>query len=217
MQKLIPQSSTDYACYTDMQFIEGLRAGDYSLTEYFFFQKCNRLFGYILSHLFPDATDKDDFIREFWHYLARKHWALLNQFDFRSHLTTWIGVTAVHYFLQKKSAFKSNWSKEISDELMAAYLDGNTKHHEDEPIFENAGEDRGFVDAVALARNATTLRSDQIASFGSGVEIDDEADVMHDFKMADGPMVCECCVPSYDKPQKCVASDEEENNQVEFV
>lgn len=101
-----------YDLYTDKQLVEGLIHNDKPMIEYFFCQKCSRLFSYIVYSIYGGMATVNELVNEFYLYIAADNWKKVRQFDFRSKLMTWIGVVAVRFFQKRREALIENNSRE---------------------------------------------------------------------------------------------------------
>lgn len=105
-----------YDLYTDKQLVEGLIHNDKPMIEYFFCQKCSRLFSYIVYSIYGGMATVNELVNEFYLYIAADNWKKVRQFDFRSKLMTWIGVVAVRFFQKRREALIENNSREAQIE-----------------------------------------------------------------------------------------------------
>lgn len=98
--------------YTDRQIVEGLISNDKQVIEYFFCKKCSNLFSYIVYSTYGGKATLNELVNEFYLYIAADKWKKVRQFDFRSKLTTWIGVVAIRFFQKKREQLIENDSQE---------------------------------------------------------------------------------------------------------
>lgn len=101
-----------YSSYSDEQIVAGLLANDRTIIEYFFYKKCSGLLSYIIYNVFRGNINRHEILNELFLYLADNNWAKLRQFDFRSKLTTWLGVVAIRFFQKKRERLIENESTE---------------------------------------------------------------------------------------------------------
>lgn len=106
---------------TDQQIVNGLIQNDKHIVEYFFCQKCSRLFSYIVYSIYGGRATVNELVNEFYLYVAADNWKKVRQFDFRSKLMTWIGVVAVRFFQKKREVLIENNSYETQIEQTMNY------------------------------------------------------------------------------------------------
>lgn len=93
----------DYDLYDDQALVDGILNNDRRLIEYFFNEKCSKLFGYIIINVFDNnVADMKELANELFLYLAKDDWYKVRQFNFRSSLMTWIRVVATRFFQKKR-------------------------------------------------------------------------------------------------------------------
>jgi DNA-directed RNA polymerase specialized sigma24 family protein len=112
----------DYSLYTDEQLVNGLLKNNARLIEYFFCEKCSKLFSYIVYSLYGGKASVNELVNEFYIYISEDEWRKVRQFDFRSKLMTWIGVVAIRFFQKKREALIENFSSEPQIEKMTNNL-----------------------------------------------------------------------------------------------
>ncbi len=105
--------------YTDEQLVAGLISGDRHIIEYFFYKKCSGLLAHILIRVFDGKADPHELLNELYIYLAEDDWRKLRQFDFRSRLTTWLGVVAIRFFQKKRDELIENVASEALNDTNA--------------------------------------------------------------------------------------------------
>ena len=88
--------------YSDQDIVERLLLNENKVVEFFFFKKCGPLLGYIIKEIFHGQAQKEELVNELYIYLSQNNWYKLRQFDYRSKLTTWVGVVATRFFIRKK-------------------------------------------------------------------------------------------------------------------
>jgi len=98
--------------YTDEQLVCGIINNDRNIIEYFFYKKCSGLLSHILYSIFKGRIDQNEILHELFLYLAENNWHKLKQFDFRSKLTTWLGVVSIRFFQKKRDDMIENESSE---------------------------------------------------------------------------------------------------------
>lgn len=89
--------------YSDRQIVDGILSNDRVIIEHFFFKKCSGMLDFILERVFDYEIDRDELISELYLYLSLDNWKKLQQFDFRSKLTTWTMVVAIRFFQKKRT------------------------------------------------------------------------------------------------------------------
>lgn len=94
--------------YTDKEIVDGLIANRRDMIEYFFYRKCSGLLYFIVCRVYKGAVDTNEVLNELFLYLAANNWHKLRQFDFRSKLTTWLGVVAIRFFQKNRSLLTDN-------------------------------------------------------------------------------------------------------------
>ena len=95
-------NSTEYEYFSDEQIVQGILANDQGVIQYFFFEKCSSLFGYIINSIFDGRVDRDELVNEFFLFLQANDWHKVRQFDYRSKLITWVNVVAIRFFQRKR-------------------------------------------------------------------------------------------------------------------
>lgn len=98
--------------YTDRQIVDGILSNDRVIIEYFFFKKCSKMFDFILERVFDNEIDRNELISEFYLFLSSNNWIKIEQFDFRSKLTTWTTVVAIRFFQKKRQELIGNLNPE---------------------------------------------------------------------------------------------------------
>lgn len=93
---------------SDQEILEGLINRDNRITEYFFWEKCNKVFGYIIKNLYLSHPNKkqlkDSLIRDLYAYLMEKDAKVLRGFHYESKLTTWLTTVAYRHFKRIRDA-----------------------------------------------------------------------------------------------------------------
>lgn len=98
--------------YSDKDLVDHLLRNDGAVVYYFFFDKCSSLIGYIIKDIFHGQIKKEELVNELYLYLSYNDWYKLKQFDYRSKITTWLGVVATRFFLKKKDYLIEKLSSE---------------------------------------------------------------------------------------------------------
>lgn len=94
--------------YSDRQIVDGILSNDKVIIEHFFFEKCSGMFDFILERVFDNEINKDELISELYLHLSSDNWNKIEQFDFRSKLTTWTTVVAIRFFQKKRTKLIGN-------------------------------------------------------------------------------------------------------------
>lgn len=94
--------------YSDHDIVEHLLINDADVVEFFFFKKCGSLLGYVIKEIFHGQVQKEELVNELYIYLSQNNWYKLRHFDYRSKLTTWVGVVATRFFIKKKDLLIDN-------------------------------------------------------------------------------------------------------------
>lgn len=94
--------------YSDRQIVDGILSNDRVIIEHFFFKKCSGMFDFILERVFDNEINKDELISELYLHLSSDNWKKIEQFDFRSKLTTWTTVVAIRFFQKKRTKLIGN-------------------------------------------------------------------------------------------------------------
>lgn len=103
---------------TDREIINFLIAGDEQIVEYFFYEKCSSMFGYIVKEVFGYHVNKDELVSELYIYLQENNWSKVRKFNYQSRFTTWLSVVAVRFFIKKRAVMiDSDWQKAQIDEI----------------------------------------------------------------------------------------------------
>lgn len=97
---------------TDSDIIQYLIAHDNKLTQEFFFVKCKPLFQSIIGLVFSHPVDYDEVVNELYYELMANDARKLRSFGYRSTLTQWLKVVAIHYFIRMRDNVIGNTSKE---------------------------------------------------------------------------------------------------------
>ena len=97
---------------TDSEIIQYLIARDNKLTQEFFFVKCKPLFQSIIGLVFSHPVDYDEVVNELYCELMANDARKLRSFGYRSTLTQWLKVVAIHYFIRMRDNVIGNRSKE---------------------------------------------------------------------------------------------------------
>lgn len=108
----------EYNHYTDRDIVNAILRNDKSLIEWFFQNKCSKIFSYILYSVFDDKIDKRELVNELYLFMAQNDWQVFRNFQFRSSLMTYITVIAVRFFQKKRlKLIDSISTKELNDKL----------------------------------------------------------------------------------------------------
>ena len=107
----------EFDSYNDDEIVNGLLANDSLVIEYFFYEKCGSLLGYIIKEIFQGQIQKNEFVSELFIYLSQREWYKLRQFDYRSRLTTWLSVVATRFFIKNKDWLIEKYSVETQNNL----------------------------------------------------------------------------------------------------
>lgn len=95
-------NKNELSTLTDKQLIEYLIQGNNQVIQYFFYEKCSSMFGYIIKEIFAYQVNKDELVNELYIYLSENNWNKVSAFEGRSKLTSWLSVVSVRYFCKKK-------------------------------------------------------------------------------------------------------------------
>lgn len=88
---------------SDKELVSQIVQNNEQVVEYLLFEKCSSMFNYIQTEIFSGKVGKFELINELYLYLSKNNWKIVQQFEGRSKLTTWLSVVAVRFFLKKKS------------------------------------------------------------------------------------------------------------------
>lgn len=117
----------DYTLYDDHQIIDGILQHDRPLTEYFFREKCSKLFSYILLNIFDGNIDRWELVSELYLFLANNDWQVFRNFQYRSSLMTYVTVVAVRFFQKKRAQLiDSPFSTELNEKTWKGQTAGNS-------------------------------------------------------------------------------------------
>jgi len=105
---------------SDKELIRLLLQNNASAIEYLMYDKCASMFNYILKEVFTYKVNKDELINEFYLFLSRENWKLVQQFEGRSKFTTWLSVVAVRFFVKNRKLLI------VSQENSTPYTDSVT-------------------------------------------------------------------------------------------
>ena len=106
---------------TDQEIIDRLIARDNAVTKWFFYTKCQPLFGKIIFRVFDGGIEYEELVNMVYDDLMRNDAKKLRQFQFRSTLTQYIKVIANNLAIQKKDEVIDNTSKDYLYEQKGAY------------------------------------------------------------------------------------------------
>ncbi|MTK53106.1 sigma-70 family RNA polymerase sigma factor [Paludibacter sp.] len=98
---------------TDQEIVQGLIDRNNTITQYFFFEKCQPLFRSIMRLVFSYKVDYNEFVNELYQELLDDDAYKLRQFDYRSTFLQWLKVVAIRYFIRKRNDVIEDVSKEI--------------------------------------------------------------------------------------------------------
>lgn len=104
----VSYDAMNYDTYDDRQLVACIINNDSKVIEYFFKEKCLKIFSYVLLSIFDGRIDRRELVNELFLYLAHDDWRKIRSFDFRSRLTTWLSVVAVRYFRKKRACLIEN-------------------------------------------------------------------------------------------------------------
>ena len=105
---------------TDQEIIDRLIARDNAVTKWFFYTKCQPLFGKIIFRVFDGGIEYEELVNMVYDDLMRNDAKKLRQFQFRSTLTQYIKVIANNLAIQKKDEVIDNTSKDYLYEQKAS-------------------------------------------------------------------------------------------------
>lgn len=97
---------------TDQQVIEYLIQGNNRITNFFFYEKCDSMFGYIISQIFNFQINKDELVNELYIYLSDNNWDKVKKFNYQCKFITWLSVVSTRYFQKKRTELIENKSSE---------------------------------------------------------------------------------------------------------
>lgn len=97
---------------SDREIVAGIIANNSRIIKYFFFEKCSRIFVYIINSVFDGKIQKEELLNELFIYLAKDDWKKLREFNFNSSLMTWISIVATRFFVRKRDKLIENDSSE---------------------------------------------------------------------------------------------------------
>lgn len=123
--------NSSFSAIDDHEIVAGILANDPQVIEYFFFEKCSKLFTYIICAVFGGHVERDELMDELFIYLASDNWKKLREFNFRSRLVTYINVVAIRFFTKKRDSLidygsSETLSKYINDQLIYESIDTNS-------------------------------------------------------------------------------------------
>lgn len=96
------KKSISYHQLTDEQLIQSIIQNDEHAIEYFFYDKCQKMFSRIIWKIFSSQVELNELIDEFYIHLQKNDWAKLKSFHAESSLMTWLTVVAVRFFVKNK-------------------------------------------------------------------------------------------------------------------
>ncbi|MBP1673652.1 MAG: polymerase sigma factor, sigma-70 family [Bacteroidetes bacterium] len=96
------EKRNSYDLLTDEQLIQCIIQNDEYAIEYFFYNKCHKMFSRIIWQVFSSKVEMDELIDEFYIYLQENNWSKLRGFVGDSALMTWLTVVAVRFFVKNK-------------------------------------------------------------------------------------------------------------------
>lgn len=136
---MLPQNDKKpYSQYSDEEIVRLLIQDDEAMVQYFFYEKCEKIFQYFYYSLFYEDIDIKELTSEFYLYLKDNNWRKLKSFSGVSHLTTWISVVAANFFKSKieyltgrinekftlgATLWESGWSSDESQNRLIAQID----------------------------------------------------------------------------------------------
>lgn len=115
---------------TDRQLIDYLIAGNNEVVKFMFYDKCSKMFGFIVKEIFTYRVDKDELINELFLYLQKNNWDKVKKFNYQSRFTTWLSVVAVRYFIKKRTELIDSDPNRIQIEQMI-----QLKNHDQHDLF----------------------------------------------------------------------------------
>ena len=101
-----------YQNLSERELIEQIVCNNNFIIEYFFFEKCSSMFGYIVGQIFSYKVNKDELVNELYIYLAEDNWEKVKGFNYQSKFTTWLSVVAIRFFSKKRNELIENTSSE---------------------------------------------------------------------------------------------------------
>ncbi|MCK9301944.1 MAG: hypothetical protein PHU62_05220 [Bacteroidales bacterium] len=93
----------NYDNISDLELIDRVINNEPPFIDYFFYQKCDKLFSYIVSEIFHNNIEKQEVANEFYLHLQANEWAALKSFQGKSKLITWLTVVATHFFIKERN------------------------------------------------------------------------------------------------------------------
>lgn len=116
-----------YKDYDDRQIVDGILQGDCRLIEYFFKEKCSKLFSYILLNVFDGNIDRWELVSELYLFMASNDWQVFRNFQYRSSLMTYVTVVAVRFFQKKRTQLiDSPFSTELNEKTWKGKTAGSS-------------------------------------------------------------------------------------------
>jgi len=97
---------------SERELVEQIVCNNNFIIEYFFFEKCSSMFGYIVGQIFNYKVNKDELVNELYIYLADDNWGKVRSFNYQSKFTTWLSVVAIRFFTKKRNELIENTSSE---------------------------------------------------------------------------------------------------------
>ena len=86
---------------TDQEIIQGLIERNGSITQDFFFRRCQPLIFSLISKFYPNGADYDELVNELYLHLMEDNARRLKQWEGRSSIYQWLKTVARNFFLDK--------------------------------------------------------------------------------------------------------------------
>lgn len=102
---------------SDKEIIEFILNKNEEAIEFLFYHLCKPIFIKVSKEYFSFQVPIDALISEFFIYLKEDNWLKLQNFQFKSKLSTWLTVVAIHFFNKRKKLLTNFYSNNSPIEI----------------------------------------------------------------------------------------------------
>lgn len=122
---------------TDQENIQGLIDRNDSITQDFFFRRCQPLIYSLIGKYYPQGADYDELVSELYLHLMEDNARRLKQWEGRSSIYQWLKMVARNFFLDKINRERMI-ETEADDRLYKKVKDALTDNSADEAVMDVA-------------------------------------------------------------------------------
>lgn len=149
---------------TNQEIIHRLINRDETITQEFFFHKCQPIIFSIISRYYPSGADYDELANDLYLHLMENDARCLRMYEGRSSIYQWLKIVAKNFFLDK--LYRDNWIEYESDSRL---LDKAKELLTDNSVHEAAMDVAAIIDQIDNERYRLVIQKHVI----EGMDFDD--------------------------------------------